>query len=85
VGKIGVYSSGTVQDFHLIPFSGIPIANGMHTVDEAKVNQLKRFLQIKDLNRGVDMSQRCCNQVRNSKLKLNIFLSECSNYNCIVK
>jgi hypothetical protein len=39
VGKIGVYSSGTVQDFHPIPFSGIPIANGMHTVDAAKVNQ----------------------------------------------
>jgi hypothetical protein len=39
VGKNGVYSSGTVQDFHPIPFSGIPIANGMHTDDTAKVNQ----------------------------------------------
>jgi len=39
VGKLGAYSSGTVRDLHPVPFSGIPIANGMHTVDMAKVNE----------------------------------------------
>jgi hypothetical protein len=51
VGKIGVYSSGTARDFHPIPFSGIPIANGMRTVDKAKVNYNIRLIQIKDLNK----------------------------------
>jgi len=50
VGTFGVYSSGTVRALHPIPFSGIPIANGMHTVDAAKVNQIKRFKLQKVLN-----------------------------------
>jgi hypothetical protein len=50
VGKIGVHSSGTVRDLHPIPFSGISIANGMRTVEVAKVIEKISNLQTKDVN-----------------------------------
>jgi hypothetical protein len=51
VGNLGDYSSGTVRDLHPVPFSGIPIANGIHTVDKAKVIQLLSIMQVKDANK----------------------------------